>query len=357
MSSTPEHDLPPGLRSGGVFVPAPAGPIEFAAFGPLFARPFLLQRDRDISGVSGTGTVADGVLWPDGTASVRWRGEHPSVVFWDRGEESIAHVHGHGGATRVVWADETTDAPSTPVSTCPRTDRHGYHMWPERPERDRFCPGHPAPPVDVVAAMTGDGGNDARTTPDNPATSSDTADNPLREQYAAAMREHYLITNRDEADADGNMPCRCGDWREGGDADEYDWDHHLAEAVLAVRDRRMDQLRRERDLAIAHDRQPYPTAWAYEQACTALRKQREGADGAEATARAARFTEQHWREHFLATGNPAAAHALAMVRSALDGQTDPAELGLPEEQHAAFLATLGNPAPAVLVDADTPKER
>ena len=33
----------------------------------------------------------------------------------------------------------------------------------------------------------------------------------------------------------------------------------IAEAILA--------LSRERDLAVAHDRQPYPTAWAYEQAC------------------------------------------------------------------------------------------
>ena len=32
----------------------------------------------------------------------------------------------------------------------------------------------------------------------------------------------------------------------------------------------VQQLRRDRDLAIAHDRQPYPTAWAYEQACKAL---------------------------------------------------------------------------------------
>lgn len=30
------------------------------------------------------------------------------------------------------------------------------------------------------------------------------------------------------------------------------------------------QVKRERDLAIAHDRQPYPTAWAYNQACAAL---------------------------------------------------------------------------------------
>lgn len=32
----------------------------------------------------------------------------------------------------------------------------------------------------------------------------------------------------------------------------------------------LSQAYRERDLAIAHDRQPYPTAWAYEQVCKAL---------------------------------------------------------------------------------------
>jgi len=45
----------------------------------------------------------------------------------------------------------------------------------------------------------------------------------------------------------------------------------------------------ERDLAIAHDRQPYPTAWAYEQACVALERHRERADAAEA--RLAEFGE------------------------------------------------------------------
>jgi len=58
----------------------------------------------------------------------------------------------------------------------------------------------------------------------------------LREQFAAAMREHYLSSNRDAADADRNMPCVCGDWREPGAEtdDENDWDSHLADAVLAV---------------------------------------------------------------------------------------------------------------------------
>lgn len=67
-------------------------------------RRFHLQRLHDVTGVSGTGRVADGVLWPDGSVSIRWRGDRPSTVFWD----DVAHVeavHGHGGHTRIVWDD------------------------------------------------------------------------------------------------------------------------------------------------------------------------------------------------------------------------------------------------------------
>lgn len=63
---------------------------------------FSLRRDEDATGVSGTGHVADGVMWPDGSASLRWRGKDPSVVHWDR-FESVRKVHGHNGATRLVW--------------------------------------------------------------------------------------------------------------------------------------------------------------------------------------------------------------------------------------------------------------
>lgn len=72
---------------------------------------FTLERDIDVTGVSGTGTVAHGVRWPDNTVSIRWRGPRPSVVFW----ESLAHaeaVHGHGGATRIVWSNPDA-APET----------------------------------------------------------------------------------------------------------------------------------------------------------------------------------------------------------------------------------------------------
>ncbi|MEV5979124.1 hypothetical protein [Streptomyces sp. NPDC052114] len=67
-------------------------------------RLFSLERDLDVTGISGVGTVADGVLWSDGSASIRWRGDHPSIVHWACLEDAEA-VHGHGGATRFVWAD------------------------------------------------------------------------------------------------------------------------------------------------------------------------------------------------------------------------------------------------------------
>lgn len=67
-------------------------------------RRFYLQRHHDVSGISGTGRVADGVQWPDGTASVRWRGPRPSTVHWDRMDDAEA-IHGHQGATEIVWID------------------------------------------------------------------------------------------------------------------------------------------------------------------------------------------------------------------------------------------------------------
>lgn len=88
-------------------------PAMVATFTPAVRRPaggdeprrFQLVRDVDVSGVSGTGVVADGVLWLDGTASLRWRGDRPSSVHWDRLDDAV-HVHGHGGLTRVEWLDE-----------------------------------------------------------------------------------------------------------------------------------------------------------------------------------------------------------------------------------------------------------
>lgn len=73
---------------------------------------FYFRRNQDVSGVSGEGRIADGVLWPDGTASLRWRGPHPKVDFCDRGLVTAEHVHGHGGATEVVFLDRPDEQPA-----------------------------------------------------------------------------------------------------------------------------------------------------------------------------------------------------------------------------------------------------
>lgn len=87
-----------------VFVADDFDPVALADKGAWPGRRFVLQRDADITGISGTGIVADGVCWPDSTVSIRWRGERPSVVFWEKLEHARA-IHGHGGATRFVWLD------------------------------------------------------------------------------------------------------------------------------------------------------------------------------------------------------------------------------------------------------------
>lgn len=62
---------------------------------------FQLHRDRDVTGFSGTGVVADGVVWPDGTVSMRWRGPVRTTVE-AACLDDIRSIHGHDGATRVV---------------------------------------------------------------------------------------------------------------------------------------------------------------------------------------------------------------------------------------------------------------
>jgi hypothetical protein len=69
-------------------------------------RAFVLRRTEDISGVSGTGDVAEGAEFSDGTVSLRWLSANPtSVVFHDNGIASVEAVHGHSGATKIVWLD------------------------------------------------------------------------------------------------------------------------------------------------------------------------------------------------------------------------------------------------------------
>ncbi|MFF0597861.1 hypothetical protein [Streptomyces antibioticus] len=74
----------------------------------VFGRPFVLRRDRDLSGVSGTGIVADGVEFPDGHAVIHWRGKWALTTPHPDGVASIVDIHDHGGQgdLHIIWADE-----------------------------------------------------------------------------------------------------------------------------------------------------------------------------------------------------------------------------------------------------------
>jgi hypothetical protein len=69
-------------------------------------RRFNLVRDEDVTGLSGTGVVAEGVVFTDGVVSLRWTGKRPTSVVWhDGGIASVDAIHGHNGKTRIVWLD------------------------------------------------------------------------------------------------------------------------------------------------------------------------------------------------------------------------------------------------------------
>ncbi|TCM39665.1 hypothetical protein EV648_114187 [Kribbella sp. VKM Ac-2568] len=80
-------------------------------------RPFLLVRHADVSGVSGTGVVAEGTEWTDGSVSLRWRSEHASTTFYEAGVRAVLAVHGHAGASEVIYLDGVdphfTDEPAS----------------------------------------------------------------------------------------------------------------------------------------------------------------------------------------------------------------------------------------------------
>jgi hypothetical protein len=70
-------------------------------------KPFILRRDVDVTNVSGTGDVAEGCQFSDGTVVLRWRPQKEraagsSTAVWPD-IDSVLGIHGHDGKTRVVW--------------------------------------------------------------------------------------------------------------------------------------------------------------------------------------------------------------------------------------------------------------
>ena len=68
-------------------------------------RRFNLIRTTDISGVSGTGVVAEGIEFENGKIAICWTTRYHIVSVIDN-LHTLEKVHGHGGETHIAWIDE-----------------------------------------------------------------------------------------------------------------------------------------------------------------------------------------------------------------------------------------------------------
>lgn len=75
-------------------------------------RRFELIRHEDVSGVSGTGAVAYGVMFADGWVAMQWVVSAPAISIWPSVPAMLA-IHGHDGCTVVRWIDRFSDEPTT----------------------------------------------------------------------------------------------------------------------------------------------------------------------------------------------------------------------------------------------------
>lgn len=79
-------------------------------------RRFVVQRNHDVTGISGEGRVAEGVVFSDGWGVTHWLDRapmnEPKTEVWHkpwyrrRGPDPFTKISGHGGNTVLVWVDE-----------------------------------------------------------------------------------------------------------------------------------------------------------------------------------------------------------------------------------------------------------
>ena len=65
------------------------------------AKLFYLHRVEDDSGISGTGRIAQGVIFDNGKVALTWLSDTPSTGVYDSIGD-VRTIHGHEGKTEVV---------------------------------------------------------------------------------------------------------------------------------------------------------------------------------------------------------------------------------------------------------------
>jgi hypothetical protein len=72
-------------------------------------RTFRLIRNEDVSGVSGTGEIAEGVVFHDGQTVLSWFGKYHTIEIFPHVDDLI-DIHGHGGKTELTYSDDPVQA-------------------------------------------------------------------------------------------------------------------------------------------------------------------------------------------------------------------------------------------------------
>lgn len=105
----PEGGIRRLLRAAGLIKtePAPTDPKTLddgKAWPSKGLRRFLLVRDDDKTGMSGTGVVAEGIEFSDGSCVMRWLTPVGSTCVYPSAK-AVEYIHGHSGASRLLFAD------------------------------------------------------------------------------------------------------------------------------------------------------------------------------------------------------------------------------------------------------------
>lgn len=73
-------------------------------------RRFYIHRKEDVTGMSGTGRVGDGIEFENGQVALTWKKELPSVTIF-QSISVLERLHTHNGShqTKIVWIDDVNE--------------------------------------------------------------------------------------------------------------------------------------------------------------------------------------------------------------------------------------------------------
>jgi hypothetical protein len=71
----------------------------------MMAKLFYLQRTQDESGISGTGRIAQGIIFDNGKVALTWLSDTPCTGVYDSIGD-VRSIHGHEGKTEVIMEQD-----------------------------------------------------------------------------------------------------------------------------------------------------------------------------------------------------------------------------------------------------------